>query len=123
MITKEQLNRDVRVSNTGELVRRPTSLGPYTQVDTSEGYRDMMRPAIERWGAELRLGINYNVDPESPPGYKEQQARHMVNSLHSMLYGGIRSCLCRVIDDVRMLSTDPDNPALIKLESLLEDLS
>jgi hypothetical protein len=123
MITKNELAYKVVNSFTGERVPRPHNLGFYTQVDTTESYRDMMRPDFERWGAELRVGVNYNVDPMAPKHQKTKQQEDMASSLHEYLYGGVRRQLYQIIDDVRMASPDPYSPALTKLRALLDDLS
>jgi hypothetical protein len=123
VITKEKLKRDVIISSHHISVERPYALGPYTQVNSSEGYMDTIRPHLERMGAELRIGVNYNMDPTTHRGAREAQKEHMVSSLHRYMYGGVADQLYRIIDDVRMLSPSGDNPALTKLQSLLKDLT
>ena len=124
MITKAQLTHDVIVSSHNINVQRPHKIGLYTQLDTSDGFRDASRPHLERVGAELRLGVNFNVDPAAGRGAKEEQQRHMVSTLHNHMYGEISHRLHNIINDVRMVSYDEeDNPALGKLKLLLSDLS
>jgi hypothetical protein len=124
MITKEQLIHDVVVSSHNIKVLRPHKLGFYTQVDTSEGFRDNICPHLERVVAELRLGVNFNVDPGASRRTKEEQQKEMASTLHRHMYGDISSRLYSIFDDVRMLSYDEeDNPALGKLKLLLSDLS
>jgi hypothetical protein len=123
MITKEKLRHDVAISSLNMSVQQPYELGPYTQINTSEGFMDTKRPHLERMGAELRIGVNYNMDPYASKEAKERQRDHMVSSLHRYMYGGVAYQLYRVIDDVRMMSPSDENPALTKLKSLLKDLT
>jgi hypothetical protein len=122
MLTKSKLADIVIDSYTGRQVYLPLEeKGPYIQARSSTVQYECRYG--ERWKTELALGILYDTDPSEGDWSKAHQQAHATNSLHNYIYGGISPQLDTIYNDVRKLTPDPNTPALVRLNSLLRQLS
>jgi hypothetical protein len=120
MLTKSELADIVIDSYTGHQVYLPSEKGPYIQARSSNVQYGCRYG--ERWKTEIALGILYDTDPSEGDWSKAHQQAHATNSLHNHIYGGIAPQLHTIYNNVRKLTPDPNTPALVRLNSLLQQL-
>ena len=121
MITLDDLRGLSVTRNTGYRTPREPTLGFYTLLSADSGLDPITHNEVHQ--TEIRLGVNYIIDPRMNSIQIKHQEELMYRQLHSHLYGSLRNDLCKVLDDLRCRGLYQDDAAMVSLFKVLDEVS
>ena len=121
MITLDDLRGLSVTRNTGYRTPREPTLGFYVLFDADSGLDPITHNEVHQ--TEIRLGVNYIIDPMMNPIQRKHQEELMRKQLHRHLYGSLRNDLYKVADDLRCQGLYQDHSAMVSLFKVIDDVS
>ena len=122
MITLSDIRRAVSSRNTGYRVPdTTTTLGFSMYCEEGTSSIPLEKSGLSVHSTELKLAVNYTLDPYSNEREKSYRTDQMVKRLHNHLYGEVQHRLQKVIRDLTY-QLDSDSLVVNDLKRLIKDL-
>ena len=122
MITLSDIRRAVSSRNTGYRVPETTpTLGFSMDCEEDINSISFEKAGLNVHSTELKLAVNYTLDPYSNEREKGYRTDQMVKQLHNHIYGEVQHRLQKVIRDLTY-QLDSDSLVINDLKRLSKDL-